>query len=201
MRLSVAPRHIHVLRGLQWGLSGLFLGSSLLVAVMWVKTQEIHDEATRYAEAAERTEVLNRAFTAQLERDQLTLSAAQISKIQQEVRVVNQLAEKRGFSWTQLLADLEEAVPSGISISRIQRDDHTSTLTITGQATGMETLKTLLSTLQARPGFHEPVLHRHDLSDSSRPDGDAETEASGVAFSVTVQYRGIVGVGGRHEVS
>ncbi|MBX3349025.1 MAG: PilN domain-containing protein [Nitrospira sp.] len=201
MRLSVAPRHIHVLHGLQWGLSGLFLGSSLLTAVMWAKTQEVREDATRYAEAAERTTALNQTFTAQQERDQLTLSAAQISRIQQEVRLVNQLAEKRGFSWTQLLADLEEAVPSGISVSRIQRDEHTSTLTIAGHATGMETLKTLLSMLQARPGFHEPVLHRHDLSDSSRPAGAAEPQVSGVAFSVTVQYRGMVGNGGRHEVS
>lgn len=192
---------MYVLRSLQWGLSGLLLGSSLLIAVMWVQTQEVHEDATRYAEAAERTTALNRAFTAQLERDHLTLSAAQISRIQQEVRGVNQLAEKRGFSWTQLLADLEEAVPSGISVSRIQRDEHTSTITIAGQARGMETLKTLLSTLQTRPGFHEPVLHRHDLSDSSRPDGDADPQAGGVAFSVTVQYRGMVGIGGRHEVS
>ncbi|MFO0699942.1 MAG: PilN domain-containing protein [Nitrospira sp.] len=201
MQLSVAPRHIHVLRGLQWGLSGLFLGSSLLTAVMWVKTQEVHEDATRYTEAAERTNALNRAFTAQLERDQLTLSAAQISRIRQEVRVVNQLAEKRDFSWTQLLVDLEEGVPSGISISRIQRDEHMSTITIIGQATGMETLKTLMSTLRSSPGFHEPVLHRHDLSDSSRHEGEGEHETAGVAFSVTVHYRGMVGKGGRHEVS
>ena len=199
--LSVAPSHIHVLRGLQWGLSGLLLGSSVLTVVMWVQTQEVHEDATRYAEAAERTTVLNRAFTAQLERDQLTLSAGQIAKIQQEIRDVNLLAEKRGFSWTQFLADLEEAVPSGVSISRIQRDEQRSTLTITGQATGMETLKTLLSTLQTRPGFHEPVLHRHDLSDASRHEGEGEHETTGVAFSVTVQYRGMVGNGGRHEVS
>lgn len=201
MQLSIVPRHIHVLRSLQWGLSGLLLGSSLLTAVMWVKTQEVREDATRYAEAAERTNSLNRAFIAQLERDQFTLSAAHIARIQQEVRQVNQLADKRDFSWTQLLADLEEAVPSGISISRIQRDGHTATLTITGHATGMETLKTLMSMLQARSGFHEPVLQRHDLSDSSHHEGAGEHEAAGVEFSVTVHYRGMLGKGGRHEVS
>lgn len=201
MVLSVAPRHIHVLRGTQWGLSCLLLGSSLLTAVMWVKTQEVYEDATRYAEAAERTNALNRAFAGQLERDQLTLSPKQMAMIQQEVRLVNQLAEKRDFSWTQLLADLEEAVPSGISVSRIQRDEHMSTITIIGHATGMETLKTLMSTLRSSPGFHEPVLHRHDLSDSSRHEGEGEHETAGVAFSVTVHYRGMVGKGGRHEVS
>ena len=50
-----------------------------------------------------------------------------------DVRFVNQLAEKRGFLWTQLLSDLEEAVPAGISIRTIHRDEKTSTITIDGQ--------------------------------------------------------------------
>ncbi|MBL8075571.1 MAG: PilN domain-containing protein [Nitrospira sp.] len=199
--LSIAPGCLPVLRGVQWGLAGLLLGSSLLTAMMWMTRQAIDDDATRYAEAGERTTALNQAFTAQLERDQLTLSAAQVAGIQQEIRVVNQLAEKRDFSWTQLLADLEEALPSGISVSRIQRDGNTSALTITGHVTGMDTLQRLLSALQAHAGFHDPVLHRHDLSESSGSAGRGVRDSSGVDFSVTVQYRGMGGKRGSHEVS
>jgi len=122
------------------------------------------------------------------------------SLIQQEVRFINQLAEKRDFSWTQLLADLEEALPVGISIDTIHRDEKTATITLDGHATGMNTLKTLMTTLQTRPAFRQPVLHQHQLSDSSHIDGE-EHETPGVEFSVTVQYRGIPKKAGRDDVS
>jgi len=189
--LSVAPSTIRVMRGVQWGLSGLLICAGLLAGWMWSQKRTVEEEATRYAVAAERTDVLNQQLAAQLERGQLTLSASQMSAIQHEVRFVNQLAEKRGFSWTQLLADLEEALPVGISVHKIHRDVKASTITIDGHATGMATLQTLMTTLQARQAFQQPVLHHHQLVDAPQADGGGDREAMDVEFSVTVQYRGI----------
>jgi|CXWL01.1.fsa_nt_gi Tfp pilus assembly protein PilN len=201
VRLSVAPRTIHVMRAIQWGLSCLLICASLLTGWMWWETRTVEEEATRYTTAADRTDALNRQFTAQLERDQLTLTASQMAVIQQDVRFVNQLAEKRGFLWTQLLSDLEEAVPAGISIRTIHRDEKTSTITIDGHATSMGTLQTLMTTLEARPAFRQPVLHQHQLVESSHADKGGEREAAGVEFSVTVQYHGIFKNTGTHDVS
>ena len=57
---------------------------------------------------------LNQANTNRAERmtrERLTLSADQIATITRDVRFVNQLAEKRAFSWSRLLADLETTIP------------------------------------------------------------------------------------------
>ena len=198
---SVEPSVIRVMRVIQWGLSSVLVCSVLLAGWMWSEKRTVNEEATGYAVAAERTDALNRQFTAELERDRLTLSAAQMTAIQQEVQFINQLAEKRSFSWTQLLSDLEEAVPAGISIGTIHREVKTATITIDGHATSMGTLQTLMTTLQARQAFHQPVLHHHQLIDASHLDGGGEREAGRVEFSVTVQYRGILGKSGKHDVS
>lgn len=189
-KLSVEPSVIRAMRGTQWGLSGLLICSGLLAGWMWSKKYAVDEEATRYTMAAERTDALNQQFKAQLEHDQLTFSPAQIAEIQQEVQFVNQLAEKRGFSWIQLLHDLEEALPAGTSIGKIQRDVKTSTIAIDGRATSMSALNTLMSTLQGRSSFRLPVLHHHTFIDSHHADG-AGHGGAGVEFSLTVQYGGI----------
>lgn len=190
VRLSVVPRMIRVTRGIQWGLSSLAIGAGLFTGWMWWDRHALNEEADRYAAAAERTESFNRQFTAQLEQERLTLSAQQMADIREEVVFINQLAEKRRFSWTQLLHDLEEALPAGTSIGKIQRDVKQGTITIDGRATGMTALNALMSTLQSRTPFRLPVLHHHQSADSHRADGGEEREAAGVEFSLTVQYGG-----------
>lgn len=191
VRLLVVPRMIHVTRGIQWGLSSLAIGAVLFTGWMWWDIHALGEEADRYAAVAERTESFNRQFTAQLEQERLTLSAQQMAETKEAVLFINHLAEKRRFSWTQLLHDLEEALPAGLSIGKIQRDVKTSTITIDGRATGIAALTTLMSTLQSHSAFRMPVLHHHTFADSHRADGGEEREATGVEFSLTVQYGGL----------
>ena len=190
VQLSFVPRVIRVIRGIQWGLSSLAIGAGLLTGWMWWNIQALEEDRARYAVAAERTDSFNRQFAAQLEQEGLTLSAQQMADIKDEVLFVNQLAMKRGFSWTQLLHDLEEALPAGTSIGKIQRDVKQGTITIDGRATGMTALNMLMSTMQSRSAFRRPVLHHHTFADRHRTDGGGEREAAGVEFSLTVQYGG-----------
>lgn len=201
VRLSVVPRMIRVTRGIQWGLSSLAIGAGLFTGWMWWDIHALDEEAERYAVAVERTESFNRQFTAQLEQERLTLSAQQMAEIKEEVLFINQLAEKRGFSWTQLLHDLEEALPAGTAIGKIQRDVKQATITIDGRATGITALNTLMSTLQSRSPFRLPVLHHHKFADSHRADGGGERDTAGVEFSLTVQYRGLSGKAQVDDVS
>ncbi len=198
---SLVSRHMLVARGIQWGLSFLCLGSGLLAGWMWWESGLIEEEVSRYVTATERTEVLNQHVTAQLEQGRLTLSAEQLTDIQQEVRFVNQLAEKRRFSWTQLLHDLEETVPPGIAIGKIQRDAQAATMTINGHAASMGELHALMSQLQTRPAFHRPILHHHQLADQSSTEGVGEREGGRVEFSVTVEYQGIPKTGQADDAS
>ena len=189
VRLSVVPSMIRFVRGLQWGVAALCVAASVLTGWMWWNRQTIEQEATRYESAAARTEAFNQQLSAQLEREHLTLTAAQITAIQEDVVFINQLAEKRRFSWTQLLHDLEGAFPAGTSIGKIQRDAKASTITVDGQAAGMQELRALMTRLETSPAFRQPVLHQHQLEASSS--GDGERGGSRVEFSVTVEYRGL----------
>lgn len=190
VRLSVAPSLVRLVRGMQWGLAACFIAASVLTGWMWWARGPIEQDATRYALAAARTEAFNQQLSAQLAREQLTLTAAQITAIQEDVVFINQLAEKRRFSWTQLLHDLEGAFPAGTSIGKIQRDAKASTITVDGQAASMHELRGLMTRLETSPAFRQPVLHQHQLESSHSDDG-GERGGSRVEFSVTVQYRGL----------
>lgn len=189
VRLSIVPRMVRVARGIQWGFVSLTIGAGLFTGWMWWDRHALNEEADRYAAAAERTESFNRQFTAQLEQERLTLSAQQMADIREEVVFINQLAEKRRFSWTQLLHDLEEALPAGTSIGKIQRDVKHATITLDGRATGMGALNTLMSALQSRAHFRAPLLHHHTFVGAEHPNGSGERESPGVEFSLTVHYR------------
>ncbi len=198
---SLVSRHMRVAQGIQWGLAVLCLGAGLFAGWMGWESRLIEEEVSHYATATERTEALNQHVTAQLEQGRLTLSAEQLTDIQQEVRFVNQLAEKRRFSWTQLLHDLEETCPPGIAIGKIQRDAHTGTMMVNGHAASMGELQALMSQLQTRPAFRHPVLHHHQFADSSSPEGAAERDGGRVEFSVTVEYHGILETGQADDAS
>lgn len=191
IRLCVVPRMVFLMRGLQWGLAGIIVCTGGLSGWMWWERASYEAEAARYAAATERTDSFNQQVSAQLAQEQLTLSANQVGVIQAEVRFINQLAEKREFSWTQLLHDLEEALPAGTAIGKIQRDAAHSRLTLTGRVTEMSVLNGFMSTLQSHSAFRLPVLHQHRSIDAHQVEGGGGREAAGVEFSLTVQYRGL----------
>lgn len=196
LRLSVAPPTIQVVRLIQWALSGILCVALAVAGWWWWDSRGLEDEAARYELAATRTENLTRQFTAQMQREQLTLSVQQIVAIKQDVAFINQLAEKRSFSWTQLLADLEEALPSGTSIGKIQLDFKDSTVKIDGTAVRMQDLNALITSLQIRPAFTQAVLHHHKLVEVKGARGEPDNAGSGegpspiaIEFSLTVTYR------------
>lgn len=196
VRLSVTPPMIHVVRLIQWTLSGIICVAITMAGWWWWDSRALEEEAVRYELAAIRTEDLARQFTAQMQQDQLTLTVQQIAAIQQDVAFINQLAEKRRFSWTQLLADMEEALPPGTSIGKIQLDFKDATVTIDGTAVRMQDLNVLITRLQKRPAFTHAVLHHHRLIEAKGLRGKADDAGAGggpspvgLEFSLTVTYR------------
>ena len=196
VHLSVAPVAIHVVRLVQWVLSGIIVIACALSGWWWWDSRTLEDEAARYAFAATRTEDLNRQFTAQMQREQLTLTSQQMATIKQDVAFINQLADQRAFSWTQLLSDLEAALPPATSIGMIQLDMKDATVTFDGLAARMQDLNALIANLQTRAAFSHPVLHHHKIVEvqkaHNRQDSGGAVERPapvGVEFSLTVVYR------------
>ncbi len=196
VRLSVAPSAVRVVRLAQWALCGIMVIACTLSGWWWWDSRGLEEEAAHYALAATRTEELNRQFTAQMQRDQLTLLPQQIAAIRQDVAFINQLAVKRSFSWTQLLSDLEEALPPATSIGKIQLNMKESLVTFEGLAVRMQDVNALIASLQTHPAFSVPVLHHHKLVEAQKAhdrqvDGEAGERSApvGVEFSLTVMYR------------
>ena len=194
--LSVAPSAIRVVRLVQWILSGIMVMACVLSGWWWWDSRTSEDAAARYVLSATRTEAWNRQFTAQMQREQLTLTLQQMATIKHDVAFINQLADQRAFSWTQLLSDLEEALPPATSIGKIQLDMKDSTVTFDGLAARMQDLNALIASLQTHPAFSHPVLHHHTMVDAqkaqNRQDGGGAVESPapvGVEFSLTVVYR------------
>jgi Tfp pilus assembly protein PilN len=195
VHLSLAPRTVCLVRWIQWTLTGMILCASGLSGWWWWESRSLADEAARYAAAAMRTEELNRQFAAAMRAEQLTLTPQQIAGIKQEVAFINQLADKRSFSWTQLLSDLEEALPPGTSIGKIQLDMKESLVTFDGLAARMQDLNALMASLQSHRSFSRPVLHHHKIMEADKVQGrqagedNPERAPAGVEYALTVHYR------------
>jgi len=195
VHLSVAPNIIRVVRWIQWTLAGIILCASGISSWWWWETSGLEEEAARYAVAAARTGEWNRQTSAQMRAEQLTLTAQQIDAIKQDVAFINHLADKRAFSWTQLLSDLEEALPPGTSIGKIQLDMKESNVTFDGLAASMQHLNGLMASFQSRPAFSHPILHHHKIVEAEKPSGRHDVEEglesapARVEYSLTVQYR------------
>jgi len=196
LRLSFAVPAIHVIRVFQWALSSLLCTALAIAVWCWWSSQALEEAAVRYDLAATRTEDSTRQFSAQMQQDQLNMTIQQIAAIRQDIAIINQLAEKRLFSWTQLLVDLEEALPPGTSIGKIQLDVKDSTVKIDGVAAQMQDLYALIARLQKRPVFTQVVLHNHKFVEgkgsrekTDEGDNGDSPDSVGVEYSLTVTYR------------
>jgi hypothetical protein len=104
-----------------------------------------------------------------------------------EWRALEELVDRRRFSWTELLATLEETLPLGVrlisispAVSRGEVD-----LDLTATARSIDDGLALVSRFQEREEF-----------DEVRPLSRSDTE-SGQSFHYTMQYRPPAGDGGR----
>ena len=103
-------------RTLPWAVA-VVVSAVSLVALVYVLSE--YRGARAEADVAAR-----QVETLQRERAQLEAQAAQIresipAEQQEAIRAAHELVEDRSFSWSQLFADLEAALPSSVRISRI----------------------------------------------------------------------------------
>lgn len=199
LRLAVAPSIVSTLRALQWSLIGLTVLSVGLISWWWQESQDVETIAERYETAAVRTETLNRQFEAQLARDGLTLPGDQIAMVQGKIAFANLLSEKRSFSWTRLLSELEETVPANVSIGSVKLDFQQSNIVVDGMARNLQDVNVFVQTLQTHRAFQKAVLAKHEVHKGR--DGEAATmpleegmdaPRHGIEFTLAVDYRAAV---------
>ncbi|MCA1593190.1 MAG: hypothetical protein LC754_11170 [Acidobacteria bacterium] len=107
-------------RTLPWVVALLISGVSLLALIYFVA------EGQRVRAEADATE--RQVQTMRAERDQLTAQATQIRETmspeqRETLAAAHALVDRKSFSWSQLFADLEASLPTGVRVSRISVRD------------------------------------------------------------------------------
>lgn len=194
--LTLAPPVLSTLRMLQWSLIGLTLLSVGLMGWWWQESLDDDTMAEHYESAAARTETLNRQFEAQLAREGLTLPGDQIAMVQGKIAFANLLSEKRAFSWTRLLSELEETVPAHVSIGSVKLDFQQSKVVVDGLARNLQDVNVFVQTLQQHRAFQKAVLAKHEVHKgrdggaAAMPiEGGTDSPSHGIEFTLAVEYR------------
>jgi len=156
---------------------------------MWWDSRAIVEAAAKYEQAAERVRETSRQFLAQASRAGLDLSDGRIKALNREVDFANQLLEKRAFSWTRFLSQLEDAVPPHVSISSVVLSFKDSIITLNGTALTLKDVTALVNNLENHADFHDVVLSQHRFKESGDGKISGQDTSGMVEFTLTVMYR------------
>ncbi len=189
LSVSLAGRGFELLRAAQWAMALVIVGSLGSAAWMWWDSRAIVEAAAKYEQAAERVRETSRQFLTQASRAGLDLSDGRIKALGREVAFANQLLEKRAFSWTRFLSELEEAVPPHVAISSVVLSFKDSIITLNGTALTLKDVTTLVNNLENHPDFHDVVLSQHRSKESGDGKISGQDTSGMVEFTLTVMYR------------
>ncbi len=202
VHLSLASSGWSLIRAGQAGMALLVAGCLGFAAWCWVESWILGAEAERYAGSLARVQQINRQFTAKLAEDGLTLSEMQISEVYRRVEFANRLSEKRAFSWTRLLSDLEAALPPRVSISSVRLSFQESTVRLQGRVLALPDLNALVDSLEQHGAFWNVKVSKHQFEEiagrgsTSNRRGTLALTIAGrkgrrqvVQFNLTVAYR------------
>jgi Tfp pilus assembly protein PilN len=145
----------------QFGFKLIIAGTLALTFSFWWLGTTLHEKiagikAQTQMITSQTSQVINQAKTAGID-----LSNQGIQKIPQQVSFVKQVREHVGFSWTQLLTDLESAVPGHVMMSAVSLDEKTNTVLLNGSTPSLQDLNLLIHQLEKHPAFHDVILTQH----------------------------------------
>lgn len=159
----------------------LISGCVLLVCgILWDIRQGflVYQESQIIEAELNRARQLDRALMEEARREGIDLSEDALKRLSFEVELANQLLEKRTFSWTKFLTELEQAIPPRLVLSSVRLDQAGKTLQLAGTAMSLEDITAFTVGLQDHATFKDPVLAQHRVGSNGL-----------VEFDVTVQYR------------
>ena len=146
------------------------------ISQAWLVWQDVESMEAALNQVQER----DRELLKEAQQEGLDLSEAALQALPKEIEFANQLIEKRSFSWTRFLTELERAIPQRIAVNSIRLDPSNATIMLTGSARALEDVTTLTVTFQDHPQFKEPVLGQHRIM------------ATGlVEFDLSLRYRNL----------
>jgi Tfp pilus assembly protein PilN len=183
LHLNLSAPSTHYLRLAQFGLHLLTVGALTLTGTFWWFGSTLNQEIDSIDEQVSALQTANEQLIAQAQTSGLDLSLQAIQRIPPQVVFVKQVRERVGFSWTQLLNDLETAIPSDIAMNSVSLDEKHDTILLQGSATSLPDLNRLIHQLDKHPAFQQVMLSQHANKKIKGQVGDSE-----IAFSLSVSY-------------
>lgn len=184
IQLNLSAPGVTPLLLIQWGLLLLTAGALTLTGTFWWIGTNLHEQIDGLDERLAALTVANDQFVSQAQRENIDLSNTALSGLPKRIAFVKQLRERVGFSWTQLLTDLESAVPSRVSMDAVSLEDKTNTIQLQGSAKTLEDLNRLLHQLENHPAFKNVILEQHATKSKKEELGE-----SYVLFSMKAEYQ------------
>lgn len=186
---SLAAHGLDVVRLVQWSLAVVVTGSVVVAGWLCWDSLALDEQAAQYETTAVRTQEANRQFAQESLRAGFDLSETRRKALAQEVSFSRRVAEQHAFSWTQFLSDLEETVPSHVSLNSVALAPKEAVISLNGSALTLADVTAFVNALENHRAFRNVVLSQHRVQEPSR---DSEHQAPfrpTVEFTLTVTYR------------
>ena len=157
--------------GIALALSFWWLGSTLheQIDALEYQTHEVHSQTAQMKSAAQSTGI--------------DLSNQAIQNIPGQISFVKQVRGRVGFSWTQLLSDLETTVPTNLIMSAVSLDEKTNVVLLNGSTPSLQDLNQLIHQLEQHHAFNDVILTQHANKKRKQTKGQPP-----ITFSMKVSY-------------
>jgi len=198
MHLSFTPPVITVVRRMQWILALIALTCLVFAVSFFQESRSLDEQSDYYEHALARQHRLTQLLAEDMARTGLALTDEQINAVRKEVAFANQLTQKRDFSWTEMLHNLENAVPSHVSINSVRLNFQDSTIVLHGTVKTIQGLNSLVTKLDEAGTFSRVGLTEHSTRTNARPphpstesvsaDQSSQRSVDGIDFTLTVTY-------------
>jgi Tfp pilus assembly protein PilN len=181
--MNLAAPGTNYLRLTQFGLHLLTVGTLTLTASFWWLGSTLNQQIDVLENQVSTVQTTNEQLVTQAKTAGLDLSHQAIRGIPPQVTFVKQVRERVGFSWTQLLTDLETAIPPDVTMNSVSLDEKNDTILLQGSATSLPDLNRLIHQLDKHTAFQNVMLSQH----ANKNDKDGQ-EGSHIVFSLKVSY-------------
>ncbi len=183
VRIDLSAPGIDHLRLTQFGLKLIVAGGLALTVSFWWIGTSLHDKIDALTDQTETIITQTRQVVAQAKAKGMDLSDQAILNIPQHISFVKHVRERVGFSWTQLLTDLETAIPGRVMMSTVSLDEKTNTVLLNGSSQSLQDLNRLIHQLEKHPAFHDVILTQH-----AKKKKKTSTRQSFIIFTMKVSY-------------
>ena len=187
VKIRLSTPGIRHLTLIQFGLKIMIAVSLALTCFFWWMGTTVNDkiivlENQTQEIVAKTLEVIDQAKTTGMD-----LSEQAIQKIPTHISFVKQVRKRVGFSWTQLLTDLESSVPKPIIMNAVSLDEKTNTVLLNGSTPSLQDLNLLIHQLEQHQNFRDVILTQH-ANKKNKKKTNAKRQPR-IVFSMKVFYQ------------